>query len=242
MRFRYPLLGCALAVATVACGQPGSPPTPTPDVQATIDARIAKALAATPSPTATPTATPTPTPTPTPTTRPRPFAGANRPHCQAPGTYRDIFTNQTEYYRAIYEREKGPTTGTLSPYQKYLADHWQRVVTAYEIDQALNRLSGADTLPFPAYLQERAGTPVHLFGTGQLDALLALSPTEQRAVFERTPDYAFCNVLRSGWALAESFLQRLAGPAARRAYDLTPRALAGDDTFLNYLSRPLEHR
>ena len=233
MSFRYTLLGCALAAATVACGQPGSPPTPTPDLQATIDAGIAIALAATPSPTAKPTATPTP--------RPRPFVGATRPHCQEPGTYQDIVANQTEYYRAIYERETGIGTGALSPFQEYLDRQWQRVVTAYEIDQALNRLSGADLLPFPEYLQERAGTPVASFGAGQFDALLALSLTEQRAVFERAPDYAFCNVLLSGWglpaALARNILQRLAGPAARRAYDLTPRALAGDDTFLNYLAR-----
>lgn len=170
--------------------------------------------------------------------RPRPFAGANRPHCQAPGTYQDIFTNQTEYYRAIYEREKGIQPGALNVFQEYLDRQWQRVVTAYEIDQAFSRLSGADSLPFPEYLQEHAGTPVHLFGAGQADALLALSPMEQRAVFERAPDYAFCNVIKRSWSgLPESFVQRLAGPTARRAYDLTPRALAGDDTFLNYLAR-----
>ena len=185
-----------------------------------------------------PTTTPTPTPNPTATPEEENLFPANRPHCQAPGTYQDIFTNQTEYYRAIYEREKGIRPGALNPFQEYLDRQWQRVVTAYEIDQALNGLGGADPVSFPEYLQERAGTPVHLFGGGQADALLALSPTEQRAVFERAPDYAFCNVVRRSWSgLSESFVQRLAGPAARRAYDLTPRALAGDDTFLNYLAR-----
>ena len=74
-------------------------------------------------------------------------------HCQAPGTYQDIFTDQTEYYRAIYEKAKGIQTGALGPFQQFVADQWQRVVTAYEIDQALNRLNGADPLPFPEYLQ-----------------------------------------------------------------------------------------
>ena len=66
---------------------------------------------------------------------------------------------------------------------------------------------------------------------------------EQRAVFERAPDFAFCNVITSELSkgisvdLLETFLQRWAGPVARRAYDLTPRALAGDDTFLNYLAQ-----
>lgn len=198
----------------------------------------------TPTPTLTPTPVTTPTPSPTPTTRPRPFAGANRPHCQETGTYQDIFTYQTDYYRAIYEREMGIQPGALSPFQEFLDRQWQRVVTAYEIDQALDRLRGADPLPFPEYLQKRAGTPVASYGAGQFDALLRLSLTEQRAIFERAPDYAFCNVLTT-WlsnamapSLLERYVQRIAGPVARRAYDLTPRALAGDDTFLNYLSRP----
>ena len=182
-------------------------------------------------------------PLPDPTNVPATFL-TNRPHCQAPGTYQDIVSDQTEYYRAVYEREKGIPTAGLNRYQEFLHDQWLRVVTAYQIDQALNQLSGTDLLPFPEYLQERADLSATSFGESQFDALLALSPTEQRAVFERGPDYAFCNVIKTWlWArgvapdLVEGFAQRLAGPAVRRAYDLTPRALTGDDTFLNYVDR-----
>ena len=52
MSFRYLLLSCALAAATVSCAQP----TPTPDIQATVDAAVRAALAAQAPP--TPTSTP----------------------------------------------------------------------------------------------------------------------------------------------------------------------------------------
>lgn len=56
-----------VVLMVAACGEPSAGmPTATPDLQATIDASVARALAAVPSPTATPTPAPTATPTATP--------------------------------------------------------------------------------------------------------------------------------------------------------------------------------
>ena len=54
VNLRYALVGCALAAFTVSCAQP----TPTPDIQATVDAAVRAALAAQAPP--TPTFTPSP--------------------------------------------------------------------------------------------------------------------------------------------------------------------------------------
>ena len=54
MSFRYALVACALVAVAASCAQP----TPTPDIQATVDAAVRAALAAQAPP--TPTATPAP--------------------------------------------------------------------------------------------------------------------------------------------------------------------------------------
>ena len=62
----------ATVQAMVSAALPTDAPTPTPDVNATIEASVSATMAVQPTPTPPPTATPTPTPWPTPTPTPWP--------------------------------------------------------------------------------------------------------------------------------------------------------------------------
>ena len=188
---------------------------------------------------------PAPTPTPTPpgaATDPGQLTGGLPPPFDESN-----FLEQNAMFQAIFEQTMGIPDVGRSPYEQWLAKQWQVPASEYLLR---GEGIGAEPIPqtFQDYMAARAGQPVSVMGGDYLNQLSALSPGDQRVLFNAPggdtgailPDFvreqAFLSGLQQQYPsfIAAGKAQQAFSQPVQREWMTSPEAIAGG-SFLDYL-------
>lgn len=157
------------------------------------------------------------------------------------------FLEQNAMFQAIFEQTMGIPDVGRSPYEQWLAKQWQVPASEYLLR---GEGIGAEPIPqtFQDYMAARAGQPVSVMGGDYLNQLSALSPGDQRVLFNAPggdtgailPDFvreqAFLSGLQQQYPsfIAAGKAQQAFSQPVQREWMTSPEAIAGG-SFLDYL-------
>lgn len=155
------------------------------------------------------------------------------------------YLEQPEFWQNQFERSYDIPTAGRSPYQRWLANQWQRSATSYSLGQAFRDPNDPEEpvslQNYSDYLSNRRQFGRGLPGSSlKFGRLANMDPTESRAMLENLPSYvaptAFyqqARMKRPGF-LARGMTSQAFDPAQRRAFDISEGGAAGD-SFLRFL-------